>query len=1017
MPLPESRPSPSPTSTSSTSSASSAHSGAPPSTPSTGQKASKRSARLVQALNALEPIYPKKNAFASFVVDWLADRSDKGQSVRRSLLRKPPRGRGALAGIVRAIARVAEGEGVEESVAKAVVETAALVLSREMRRHLSDPSLQLHAAKASRRRIFGTDPLRSLLDRYRSFFPLLVHLLTTLASGPNNYRHRRTRNAAAGRDRREATPEEDQWVDLSDKDDDDGESSEEEDTRMRSDEELEEADAAGDEVASQARSEARSESGGEENAGLSSRPQTVTNGQSQLERQVPAVVLSTISQLLLTRNRQTNLFPAVFSLFLSSSGASKSTMAAMNRVGLGVSYDSTATMWAALAREAREAEAAMLASSLGSRIFVNSDNLDERADPDSRNEDLLRLRTLKHYAMSAIHVFPPWVPDEAFLPATQQEYARRQGSASGAGNGLLEENSLERHHWARVVEFWTLSSLINNLPSALSAPPALRSAYDARLSELRRLMPCSRRRDQWVTKRFSRAATECNLGSKSGVEAHIRETVKSLDLSHAKVTEERAPFWMTGDWGYSNLVTRAVETAEVEEDEPRRRLSNVHSTPQLWHLQLNLVYSIFRAFYEPGPSGNPSALHSHVLLSHRKGLNSSQPNFYEGLHHIELSLQARLLDYVRTTQGLSLVDFAKDAPPPSLQTLEKAATDTAAAFSFFTGVKRDEAEDEKDDILAHSMDFTFSALMLIEFRDAVRHADFGRIRALFKKPARFFKGSGAHNYASVLLELLVQEQELPEALLVAQEGCWLMNGSGREDGYYPVDEGLEHDNLTTKGIFRNSKGNAPLDAYTTSITGTLDIRSRIPSIINNALHLPTLHRTHRSIPAHNTVNLLLTSIYRAQLHQLTPSRTFYLPSTDTTTASSAAPTAEEAAQLAIAEEQRAIQAQVVASSRKKRAARDEEEEEEVEQAEEADEVEVKRRGKVQVYRSPYRLGHNLHFSKGKSGFRHWLAARKRRIDGKKRMSEATNILSSLAGLFSEGDDSLLPVEPSGDVDV
>ncbi|KAG9094064.1 hypothetical protein FRC06_011195 [Ceratobasidium sp. 370] len=101
--------------------------------------------------------------------------------------------------------------------------------------------------------------------------------------------------------------------------------------------------------------------------------------------------------------------------------------------------------------------------------------------------------------------------------------------------------------------------------------------------------------------------------------------------------------------------------------------------------------------------------------------------------------------------------------------------------------------------------------MFWDLRHAVKHGDVGHIEDLVPDLLVFFTGSRNTNYARQMYELLqtLYYESTDKMRYAIRENCWLVNMTGRPNGFYPVDQRQE---LNNGGI--RSHGPAPQSGAT-----------------------------------------------------------------------------------------------------------------------------------------------------------------------------------------------------------
>ncbi|KAG9083546.1 hypothetical protein FRC07_013892, partial [Ceratobasidium sp. 392] len=90
-------------------------------------------------------------------------------------------------------------------------------------------------------------------------------------------------------------------------------------------------------------------------------------------------------------------------------------------------------------------------------------------------------------------------------------------------------------------------------------------------------------------------------------------------------------------------------------------------------------------------------------------------------------------------------------------------------------------------------------LLYYSLQRAFKHGDIDRVEALLPELLYFFIGSGSHNYAKEVYELLqlLTHETTPAVRAAILQHCLLVNKLGRADTFYPIDQRQE---LNNKGI-------------------------------------------------------------------------------------------------------------------------------------------------------------------------------------------------------------------------
>lgn len=119
--------------------------------------------------------------------------------------------------------------------------------------------------------------------------------------------------------------------------------------------------------------------------------------------------------------------------------------------------------------------------------------------------------------------------------------------------------------------------------------------------------------------------------------------------------------------------------------------------------------------------------------------------------------------------------------------------------TYTTTTASNKAKAEGDDVLGHACLFLRDMLLFMEFDDAIKYGDAGRVLQVIKFWAYAFRGAGLTNYAREALEILaIWGKELPDALRQNLEMSWFVNRWGRPRSFIASDLYIEHLNCRVK---------------------------------------------------------------------------------------------------------------------------------------------------------------------------------------------------------------------------
>ena len=140
----------------------------------------------------------------------------------------------------------------------------------------------------------------------------------------------------------------------------------------------------------------------------------------------------------------------------------------------------------------------------------------------------------------------------------------------------------------------------------------------------------------------------------------------------------------------------------------------------------------------------------------------------------------------------------------------------------------------------HSAKLTFGLVML-EFNDAIKEGDGGRLFELYKLAMLLYKTHGHYKYAyAVLLYLVKCIAILPASQALRLKWNRSFNGSGLPGKNIPLDLRKEHDNKDIKTMWRNLCAN--LDEHNAERTaGTLESRQFVYKSVDRDCDLKEQH--------------------------------------------------------------------------------------------------------------------------------------------------------------------------------
>jgi hypothetical protein len=248
----------------------------------------------------------------------------------------------------------------------------------------------------------------------------------------------------------------------------------------------------------------------------------------------------------------------------------------------------------------------------------------------------------------------------------------------------------------------------------------------------------------------------------------------------------------TGELIEAGKRTRCIETNAV------RRLQYTVFVMGLFHYLMACGDAIWRMFMESKAARNgPNSLYSQAcavrpLDSGRIGQKYSFRQMHDLIHQCGW---ARMLECWRVEvigckpTCKSLEDYAKMKP----------TWEELVDISIYLALNYLDKPDAEDLEFRNNSITLARLLQYMELAHAMKHGDIGRVEATFLHWTFVFKSVRKHKYAAYLIKLMLDlEYVYPESLKRSIRMNWLVNPTGRKDGFRGVDWVVELMNLYTK---------------------------------------------------------------------------------------------------------------------------------------------------------------------------------------------------------------------------
>ncbi|TCD65951.1 hypothetical protein EIP91_001981 [Steccherinum ochraceum] len=299
---------------------------------------------------------------------------------------------------------------------------------------------------------------------------------------------------------------------------------------------------------------------------------------------------------------------------------------------------------------------------------------------------------------------------------------------------------------------------------------------------------------------------------------------------------------------------RSVTAARAGHDSYAQSLLHCIFGPGIFHYIMAGTSGLLEEHHgaeDPSPRDPGSLAFHNVALTRKPITITSLPPFRTCRDLIFVSLYARVFHLLEKVSGKEIDEYAKEV------TFEKLSADAFTIVDTFANPEKtkeihEELDMERlktasdthsepaepqaeDEVFKKATLCLRDSLILRELTDAIKVGDSGRMVTALKLLAVAYRGTGRTKYAHECLHLLhhiihVWTDSIRNTILKN----WLVNTTGKPDGFLPVDLLQEHLNYWIKIIYRAHGSNASWE-WLANIAPTIEILRRLATQMNRDL--------------------------------------------------------------------------------------------------------------------------------------------------------------------------------------
>ncbi|QRV87679.1 hypothetical protein RhiJN_15697 [Ceratobasidium sp. AG-Ba] len=337
------------------------------------------------------------------------------------------------------------------------------------------------------------------------------------------------------------------------------------------------------------------------------------------------------------------------------------------------------------------------------------------------------------------------------------------------------------------------------------------------------------------------SAAEINVSTNHGNATAVENILRQTGISDEEL--EWFILLMHGDLGtwehlWSLQGSRSIEATA------RKQLQFLVFINGWFHTRMAMADSLWRLYIEPDKPrvGHPTSPRSifrccTILRPREEGKLGNNPGFRRTHNVIEHVLHASIVDcwrlLVKEKYGVDLKEWKPEWS--DIERLSRELVDNYVAGNAYRTTKRN---DSSGDMVKDQMRlFNRDALLYVSITRASKYGDVQRMQDLLPLWVYLWRHTKKHKYARYTTEFLLNLDEgwPPEFAKIVQEN-WLVNPTGKPDGFRGVDWLVERNNFMSKCLYSGSGSNHTVNRLIKESTLIMDYQN-IHSIIERSYGL------------------------------------------------------------------------------------------------------------------------------------------------------------------------------------
>ncbi|KAH9918160.1 uncharacterized protein B0H18DRAFT_883006 [Fomitopsis serialis] len=336
-----------------------------------------------------------------------------------------------------------------------------------------------------------------------------------------------------------------------------------------------------------------------------------------------------------------------------------------------------------------------------------------------------------------------------------------------------------------------------------------------------------------------------------------------------KMSLERVIYWIGDQLTVDRI--RGMQRFCCQEYNSLDRLDFIVAVFGWLHAMMAYAKNIHKQYL--GTNAGLGLKHAFTQLR-RKGLDkvSTKGPFHDNL---ERALRHILTAHIRTCWKVvgnvsNLAELRKSRPEAlkqlAIQLVDEHASFRAVKHLRAAGVSRDEVKEQ-------ACMFNHDVLQYLVLERAIKHGDVGMMEGMLPHLAFRFAGGRNSHYTTECVELLQGlHREWPPAVAdFVRKFCWLVNSTGRREGFTPVDRAQEA-NIGKIKVTNRSQGPNVNWEYFRKLHPVLPVIQALSEHMETEFATWTRYKKHTTPDDEKGIKLLQQTYTSARVHVTVPGR-------------------------------------------------------------------------------------------------------------------------------------------------